>query len=360
MSIEQLESRRLMSVVVYGLNATLYVKGDDAANGIRIERDGYEISVKHRPSGGTYSQIFRIADSSIDKVQVDGGFGNDMIEVDKYVTAAVTINGGNGADWIKTGGVTCDAWGNYAPGTSNIADDLAADIMIAGGTVGSSFIAGQGGHDKLYTGMTGYDLGLSGKDYLVGGPGNDTFYTRTGNIGRWAEVWGDSGDDTLRGGPNRHVRFDGGDGTDHVDFSDFGQAARISLNGGTSGELYDPTYEILESENATGTPFGDLILGGEGANVLWGMNGNDSIGGHHGNDLLFGGEGNDQLGGGWGADVLYGEGGNDTLEGGGGVDLMFGGNGDDKFLAQDGYTDQLFGGAGTDTILQKDPADVFV
>lgn len=85
----------------------------------------------------------------------------------------------------------------------------------------------------------------------------------------------------------------------------------------------------------TGTPWNDLLIGGNGNDVLCGLGGAD---------VLIGGKGDDHLIGGDGTDLLLGGPGNDRLEGGAGKDLLFGGPG----------TDELDGGPGTDVCVASD------
>jgi Ca2+-binding RTX toxin-like protein len=92
--------------------------------------------------------------------------------------------------------------------------------------------------------------------------------------------------------------------------------------------------------------------GGEGNDVLQGLDTSDLLFGGGGNDIIVGGAGSDTVHGGagndaiWagandaGADLLLGEGGNDTLAGGSGNDTMIGSSG----------ADVMFGGAGSDYI----------
>ena len=75
----------------------------------------------------------------------------------------------------------------------------------------------------------------------------------------------------------------------------------------------------------------DVILGGDG---------NDLIDGQIGNDQAFGGEGDDTVIGGAGNDRLFGDAGDDFLDGGDGNDIIAGGLG----------ADQLIGGRGNDTV----------
>jgi Ca2+-binding RTX toxin-like protein len=71
-------------------------------------------------------------------------------------------------------------------------------------------------------------------------------------------------------------------------------------NGTASGAGSD---SITQVENATGTPFGDHLIGSGAANVLKGLGGNDALKGLAGNDRLLGGPGHDKGNGGPGNDT---------------------------------------------------------
>jgi len=91
-----------------------------------------------------------------------------------------------------------------------------------------------------------------------------------------------------------------------------------------------------------GTNANDQFVDSPGfATTYSGGNGDDVVSGLDGKDVLRGGNGNDTLLGGAGADVLSGENGNDHLDGGLGNDLIAGGAG----------TDWLTGGLGADTFV---------
>ena len=66
----------------------------------------------------------------------------------------------------------------------------------------------------------------------------------------------------------------------------------------------------------------DSFGGGNGEDIIYGLEGNDTIRGGNGDDQLFGGAGNDRTGGGNGKDVLTS---------GQGFDYLWGGNGCDTF-----------------------------
>lgn len=88
---------------------------------------------------------------------------------------------------------------------------------------------------------------------------------------------------------------------------------------------------LLNIENLKGSIFNDKLTGNSLDNILDGGFGNDLLLGGAGNDTLLGGAGNDVLKGGTGNDVLQGGGGNDTLMGGTGSDTLTGGSGIDRF-----------------------------
>lgn len=86
------------------------------------------------------------------------------------------------------------------------------------------------------------------------------------------------------------------------------------------------------------TPF---LIGGNGADNLFGSASNETLRGGNGDDtaragsgvdLVYGGNGDDRLDGGAGGDSLYGERGNDVLIGGTGNDTLVGGQGSDIFI----------------------------
>lgn len=82
-----------------------------------------------------------------------------------------------------------------------------------------------------------------------------------------------------------------------------------------------------------------------GDDVAYGGNGNDLLNGDDGNDTLYGGAGDNVLFGGMGNDVLYiGDGGAvGNLSGGTGNDTLYGGNQQDYFDVSDGGDDVAYG-----------------
>ncbi len=103
-------------------------------------------------------------------------------------------------------------------------------------------------------------------------------------------------------------------------------------------------------------PDDDIINGGDGNDILYGVSGDDQIHGGRGNDELNGNSGDDVLYGNDGADVLNGNSGTDLLHGGAGADTLKGNSGNDV-LHGDGQDDLLFGGSGDDTLFGGSGAD---
>ena len=97
----------------------------------------------------------------------------------------------------------------------------------------------------------------------------------------------------------------------------------------------------------------DTINGGLGNDTMSALAGNDSLFGGGGNDSLDGGDGADTALGGIGNDRMRGGNGNDILDGGEGADIMWGGNGDDVFIVGDGDVFSEALGQGTDLILLR-------
>lgn len=247
--------------------------------------------------------------SNVQSIFIDGGNGNDRIEIAPSVITPVTLKGGRGNDWIKAGGGTA---------------------MIEGGD-GDDEIFGSSVDDVIYAG--------AGNDRVYAGAGNDTIYLGTGDD----TASGEAGDDTLHGEDGEDV-LQGGLGNDLI----IGGLGHDTIRGGA----------------------GDDALWGDLQNGL-GV-GNDHLDGGNGNDILYGGQGSDYLLGGLGSDQLFGGAGDDTLiagqgnepgsrltpaeysathylDGGVGNDLIYGDFGDDVVIDLAG-NNQIWTFAGNDTI----------
>ncbi|WP_374301984.1 CFI-box-CTERM domain-containing protein [Paracoccus sp. (in: a-proteobacteria)] len=125
----------------------------------------------------------------------------------------------------------------------------------------------------------------------------------------------------------------------------------------------DRDYTIEGSHNVTDPVTGqvdDLIIGGNGQDILRGHVGDDTLDGGGGNDVLLGGRGDDDLSGGDGHDVLFSGDGADTLSGGKGNDVLaIGGEpSDDRVTSATGEgADLVVMDGGRDVIIEDFSAD---
>ncbi|HEY0028445.1 MAG TPA: hypothetical protein VGC35_11290, partial [Allosphingosinicella sp.] len=99
----------------------------------------------------------------------------------------------------------------------------------------------------------------------------------------------------------------------------------------------------------TGTFRSESLEGTYGDDILYGLDGRDTLTGGRGADVLYGDSGDDTLSGGIDDDVLHGGDGADTIRGEAGNDEVHGGEGNDIIFATQGY-DTVYGDGGDDVI----------
>jgi Ca2+-binding RTX toxin-like protein len=148
------------------------------------------------------------------------------------------------------------------------------------------------------------------------------------------EMFGEDGDDILRGG-TADDRLDGGPGRDEL----HGGAGNDRLYGAT---LQDPGAGA-DVDGLDGGPGDDRLFGSGGADLADGGPGADQLEGAGGGDTLLGGDGPDGLIGGDGDDTEDGGAGDDAI----GTEVTLGVNESSQELGDDA----LLGGPGNDTIV---------
>ncbi len=259
---------------------------------------------------------------------IDGGAGNDVLiggaGTDRLsyasATAAVTVNLGT-TSAQNTGGSGTDTISGFEDLTGSAYNDTLT------GNSGNNVIEGGAGNDKL-NGGAGNDtlsyanatagitvsLGITAAQN-TGGAGTDTISNFENILGSAYndKLTGDSGNNIIEGGAGNDI-IDGAGGTDTASYASAASGVTVSLavtgaqNTGGAG-----TDTITNTENLTGSAFGDRLTGNSAANTLRGNGGNDILYGGSGNDTLYGGDGDDVLYGGLGLDKLYGDAGADTF-----------------------------------------------
>lgn len=260
--------------------------------------------------------------------------------------------------------------GPLAPGLTPEADgsDIEITIDMSAGTptlriIGSSVV------DRIVAGASGVnlnsdettadaDITISGSPALVieGGDGDDVLSlgggAGTGAIGRQGSLLGQAGNDRLLGGVAGST-FDGGVGTDEVDYTSATQLNPANLATGTVTHQGGGTDTLLGIEDITGSPGDDRIVGNGSDNVIDGGDGIDTIDFSAASavnvDLRTGravGEGTDGLSS---IENVIGSPFDDHIVGGGGGNLLDGGPNDDK-IDGGGGDDTLIGREGSDTV----------
>ena len=315
---------------------------------------------------------------------LQGGGGNDTINMSANLIAADQIDGGTGTDTVNLNGnytgtsalvfnattmvnveyLVMQAGFNYnlttndatvaAGQTLNVdASALAAanTLTFNGGaeTNGNFVITGGAGNDTL--------IGGAGNDTINGGDGADTIEAQMG------------GNDTVAAGTgNDYIVFgaaltsadkiDGGAGVDKVILQ--GNYATTPLVFGAT-TMVNVEYLVMQAGfNYNLTTNDATVAAGQTLNVDASAlaasntltfngaaehNGNFVITGGAGNDTLIGGAGNDTINGGDGADTIEAQmGGNDTVAAGTGNDYIV-------FGAALTSADKIDGGAGVDKVI---------
>jgi Ca2+-binding RTX toxin-like protein len=206
---------------------------------------------------------------------LNGGAGNDRLDGG---SGADTLTGGDGNDLLagKDGSDKLD--GGAGIDTADYSEKTAAvSVTLAGSTLVNVKV-GAVVEDKIRN-----------IENVTGGSGADTL---TGD-GLANVLRGLGGNDTLNGGLGGDG-LDGGAGTDTATYANAAAGVCASLTVGAAahfGEAVGDTYSSIEQ--LTGSNFGDFLVGDALANLLTGLDGDDTLAGGGGGDVLVGGAGLD-------------------------------------------------------------------
>ena len=257
---------------------------------------------------GTVGTLSFTLPGDIANIQLEGGPGNNLLQVDPSVTRDVTLYGGPGNNVLMAGS------GNDAliagPGTAVLYGGTGQDTFYAG-DLPSQDVVPSAGTDPALTVSNNTNNPVDGNDTVIAGPGND-------------ELFAGSGNDLLIGGSVARI-VDPVTGTPGVALLQAGQyqlvegAGRDLLVGGTGNDVLiagpGGPGSILEGGTGNNTLIAqnygiNTFSGGKGAGhtlILGGNLENTEISNStaDGGNTLVGGLGIDNITAGAGNDVLY-------------------------------------------------------
>ncbi len=304
--------------------------GDDVMDGGAGHDNFFDDNGSGTMIGGSGNDSFEVwtTGNAAETVVVDGGAGDDRLDLLVYGPHLIQADMGDGDDEVDVAGV----WGSHVELTLGAGRDIVSIPAFHSTSIGQANVE-----------IMDFETGANGDriDWL-----DLLSFVLTG--------WDQSSSPFASG----HVRLvqSGADARLQIDL-DGGGDEYVTLLTFRDRQVSDFTFENLDGYSSDGTIPAPLNLqGGDGADLLIGAAGNDLIEGHGEHDRIYGGAGDDLLRGGDALDELLGELGNDRLEGGAGGDNLDGGLGDDLVYgeADDDYltsifgNDMLDGGAGDD------------
>ena len=414
-AIEHLEDRLLLShssgSPFLGSEGVLVAELDDANDTVLIEPLGAE-SIQITINGDVHEYLR----GDVLGINVTAGGGDDRVEVSSALDIPAVLVGGAGSDTL-IGGAVADVL-DGGPDADSLVGDDGDDVLIAepfdsldGGPGIDSLtltIAGTDGADSVR--IENVDdvttrVTINGLPYdfvryefasvqVFAGAGDDLIEILP-DVTVNANVFGESGDDTLIGGAGNDSlngdddadsfaagggddvifaehseAIDGGDGDNLLHLSVGGteladaiqvanldaMTVRITVN----GSPFDfPRSDLVSVEVAAGADNDVVEFAGdvEFVGAIFGGDGDDALAGGPNADTIDGGAGNDSITGGDGGDAVFGSDGLDTIDGGAGDDAVEGGLDNDSLAGGDGL-DTILGDDGSDTISGGDGDDV--
>lgn len=260
----------------------------------QISGQAFVASLYERGSNRLVGQMAITLPDDVERLAIDAGEGDDLVQVDPLVTRGIVLVGGTGNDTLIGGA-----------GRDWLIGDDRDDSSLFGARLA--------GWSTSQTPNTA--LGSDGDDYLEGGAGDDV-------------LEGGGGNDRLVGGAGDDVLY-GQAGNDDLD----GGAGRDTSYGGAENDRIQAGLGI----------FGDVMYGDAGNDILVGGEGVDILDGGLGDDLLLGGDLVDILRGGP-DELAAGQTDRDILVGEAGRDFLFGGADDDVLWAADSESARLLAG----------------
>lgn len=270
------------------LLGSLYYTGTAGADHVVFEQLGPDaVRVQTLLENGAVFALDQTFTGVTGRVIANALAGGDELDAALITTTAATLIGGLGHDTLTGGAIGDRLYG-----------DLSGNGLGELNAGGNDVIAGGAGDDLIY-GDFGGDGGEGGNDNISAGSGADTVFGDAGGDG------GEGGDDTIAGGSGDDIIYgdfggDGGEGGDDAIFGESGDDSIVGdfgVDGGEGGN--DIIHGGADNDTLSGDFMGSATDGErEGADIVIGGTGADSIYGWaalvgpagFGGDILIGGE----------------------------------------------------------------------
>jgi Ca2+-binding RTX toxin-like protein len=233
--LEAMEARRMMSVTLNPVTHVLTATGTSGSDQIVVSNAGTNVQVFVNGAKSLFAK------SKVAKIVLNGLGSSDSLRSADTIKIPTTLNGGEGADYLRGGG-----------GDDNLFGGNGNDVLDGGN--GADFMSGGGGTDTI-------DYSHRTEDLTI-------------NLTSLA--------DTLSGSWLHDIRV-------------------VNPN---SGEIVGDEIDESTTENCQGGSGNDVITSNALNNRIWGNGGADTIRGGDGNDYLIGGAGQDLLYGEAGNDFI--------------------------------------------------------
>ncbi len=292
-------------------DGTLVVNGSESADNITVDLVGFGVATVSIDSS---TQTFA---DGVEQLIINAGAGNDTVLVDgndvgltDSSIVPVTINGGNGNDNLTTH--------IFTPGLQPMVNHV--------------YLDGGAGNDFL-------DVSNDGLATLIGGDGDDTFDSN-GNPNTLLEsVYGGDGNDTLLADGNTgYSIYDGGAGSNTIDYNTNGPASSppglTSLS--LSGSFLTNVNTVIATDLIT-----SIVANNAGDTIYYPDAGEDGV-------TITGGAGNDTI-------TVNDAGSNSPTPA-----VINGNGGDDTITVTNSQNISINGGAGNDTIHTRGDDAVFI
>jgi Ca2+-binding RTX toxin-like protein len=315
------------SVVVSGLAAQASVIGQEATNDtLKINAlDGDDtIDASGLPAG----QL---------SLSIDGGAGNDTIigsAGDDLIVGGTgndTVTGGRGNDTALLGDDDDTFIWNPGDGSDTVEGQDGTDTLVFNGSNASENIdiSANGQRVRFFRDVGNITMDLNSVEkiafHALGGADTITVNDLTGTDVQQVAIdlsgTGGGGDGSVD-----KVVVNGTNNTDHITISQNGQgilvdglAAQVLISGQEAGDSLVinglGSADIIDASGLAAGQIGLTINGGDGADVILGSAGNDTVNGGRDNDVAFLGGGDDTFvwNPGDGSDTVEGQAGFDTL-----------------------------------------------